>query len=191
MANEGEALQEMTSQFEALKARFIEQSTRMEQQTALLEQTRLEQRETLVLAKAVMDRVPSEPREAPTTVYVQRDRKCGDFSGSKDKGEPIVEEWVASMKSYFKVGRVTEEDQVELLKQHLKGEAKQTVKFMLDETATNVKQVFEVLEEAYGDKAPVSVRLREFYDRKQAKGETIRQYAYDLQEKIMSVRNLT
>lgn len=160
----------------------------MEQQTVLLKQARLEQRETLALAKAVVERIPSAPQGGSTTVYVQRDQKCCDFSGSKEKGEPGVDDWILSMKSYFKVGQVSEEDQVELLKQHLKGEAKQTVRFMLSENSEDVKAVFEVLEEAYGDKALVSVRLREFYDRKQAVGETIRQYAYDLQEMVTRLK---
>lgn len=175
---------DVTAQLEALKAKFHDQAIRMEQQEALLEQARLEQRETLALARAVMERVPSEPRGGPTTVYVQRDRKCSDFSGGKEKGEPSVEEWITSMKSHFRVGRVSEEDEVELLKQYLKGEARQTVRLLLSEGSTESAEVFKVLEETYGDKAPVSVRLREFYDRNQAAGETIRQYAYDLQEML-------
>lgn len=40
----------------------------------------------------------------------------------------------------------------------------------------------------YGDKAPLGVRFKEFYDRKQMPGETIRSYAYDIQEKLMRIR---
>lgn len=40
----------------------------------------------------------------------------------------------------------------------------------------------------YGDKAPLGVRFKEFYDRNQMPGETIRSYAYDIQEKLMRIR---
>lgn len=83
------------------------------------------------------------------------------------------------MKSSFKIARVPEEDKIELLRQHLKGEAKLTVKFLLSEENTDITKVFEV---------PVGARLRDFYDRKQGPGEKKRAYAYDLQEKLRKLK---
>ncbi len=71
---------------------------------------------------------------------------------------------------------------MELIKQHLKGEAKDTVKFMLTEGDNNVESIFRLLQETYGDKVPIGTRLKDFYDRKQVPGETIRAYAYDLRD---------
>lgn len=190
-----QALADVTTQLEALRIKCRDQAVKMDQQAAcidqqaaLLEQTRREQCETLALTRALLERVPSSPTEAPATVYVQRDRKCTDFSGGKEKGELCVEEWITSMKSHFRMCRVSGDDQVDLLKQHLKGEAKQTVKFMLEEASVNTRDVFDVLQDVYGDKAPVSVRFREFYERKQATSESIRQYAYVLQEMVERLR---
>lgn len=70
------------------------------------------------------------------------------------------------------------------MRQHLKGEAKLRVKFLLSEDNTDVEKVFKVLEDTYGDKVPVGTCLREFYDSKQLLGERIRVYAYDFQEKL-------
>ena len=75
-----------------------------------------------------------------------------------------------------------------MLRQHLKGEAKLTVRFLLGEENTDVTRVFDVLGKTYGDKVPVGTRLREFYDRKQGPGEKIRAYAYDLQEKLCRLK---
>ena len=74
------------------------------------------------------------------------------------------------------------------LRQHLKGEAKLTVRFLLSEGNTDVTKVFDVLEKTYGNKVPVGARLREFYARKQGPGEKIRAYAYDLQEKLRKLK---
>lgn len=177
-----EEMDELRKKFEELQAKFAEQSSHMSKQTALLEQARSDQREAMAMAKVAL-----EQKNQPT-VYIQRDRKCSDFSGSKNNDEQSIEEWVAAMKSYFKVCKIPEEDQVELLKQHLKGEAKLTVRLMLEDGSPDIKSVFKVLEEVYGDKVPVGTRLREFYDRKQMAGEKIRAFAYDLQEKIRKLK---
>ena len=175
-------MSELRKQFEELQTKFAEQSAHINMQTTLMEQARSDQRDTLAMAKVVI-----EQKNQPT-VYIQRDRKCTDFSGNKGNEDPCIEEWVASMKSYFKVCKIPQEDQVELVKQHLKGEAKLTVRLRLEDNTTDIKSVFKILEEVYGDKAPVSTRLREFYDRKQVAGEKIRAFAYDLEEKLRRLK---
>lgn len=180
-------MEELRRQLGELKAKFTEQTERMRDQSALLEQARHDQREALSLAQAVIG------QKTPATVYIQRDRKCPDFSGSSSTGEMTIVEWTAAMKSYFKVCRVPAEDQVELLKQHLKGEAKFTAKLCLEEEikegeAKTAEDIFKALARVYGDKTPIGVRLREFYDRKQTAGERVRAYAYDLQDKLNKLK---
>lgn len=84
--------------------------------------------------------------------------------------------------------RVPVEDQVELTKQHLKDEARATVKFMLRDSEKSADDVFKVLLDTYGDKVPIGTRLKDFYDRKQMQGEMIRSYAYDLQERLSRIQ---
>lgn len=99
-----------------------------------------------------------------------------------------VEEWIAAVKAHFVVCKVPEEDQVEFVKQRLKGEAKVTVKLNFEDNTTDIGAVLKVLEEVYGNKVPVGIRLREFYDRKQAASERVRAYEYDLQEKLRRLK---
>ncbi|KAI4904285.1 hypothetical protein NFI96_007443, partial [Prochilodus magdalenae] len=121
-------------------------------------------------------------------MYIPRDRKLPEFGGCSTKsGDLTVEEWIAAMKSAFKVMKVPDEDRIELVKQQLKDEARMTVKFMLKGKEEDVEEIFTTLEETYGDKVPIGTRLKEFYERKQMSGETIRAYAYDLQEKLNRV----
>lgn len=171
-------MEELQKQFEELQQKFQEQS----KQVALLEQARNDQKEALAMAKQVIE------QKSPTTVYIQRDRKCPDFSGAQSPGEMCVEEWIAAVKAHFVVCKVPDEDKVELVKQHLKGEAKVTVKLSFEDNTTDITAVFKVLEEVYGDKVPVGIRLREYYDRKQTANERVRAYGYDLQEKLRRLK---
>ena len=82
----GEDFEDVRRQLGELQARFTEQSARMRDQTALLEQARHDQREALSLVKVVIE------QKTPATVYIQRDRKCPDFSGSSCPGEISIAE---------------------------------------------------------------------------------------------------
>lgn len=161
---------------------------RFAEQAGALDQARTEQREALSLARAVIEH-QATAQAPPAAIYIPRDRKLPEFSGRSTKtGELSVEEWVASMKSAFQVMRVPAEDRVELAKQHLKDEAKATVRFMLGDGEKSTDDIFKVLLDTYGDKVPIGTRLKDFYERKQMPGETIRSYAYDLQERLSRVQ---
>lgn len=177
------------AELEELRKQFEEMQRRLGEQAGLLEQARSEQREALSLAKAVIDQQATAQR-APPTVYIPRDRKLPEFSGCQAKpGELSVDEWIISMKSALKVMKIPEEDKILFVKQYLKDEAKMTVKFVLNEGEKSVDEIFETLNQTYGDKIPIGSRLKEFYDRKQMPGETIRSFAYDLQGKLTIIRN--
>ncbi|KAJ8005431.1 hypothetical protein DPEC_G00146580 [Dallia pectoralis] len=176
------------AEFEELKREMAEMQRRFSEQAGALDQARTEQREALSLARAVIEH-QTAAQTPPATIYIPRDRKLPEFSGrSTNTGELSVEEWVASMRSAFQVMRVPAEDRVELAKQHLKGEAKATVRFMLGEGEKSTDDIFQVLLDTYGDKVPIGTRLKDFYERKQMQGETIRSYAYDLQERLGRVQ---
>ncbi len=117
------------SELEELKREMAEMQRRFAEQAVVLDQARAEQREAVSLAKVVIESQASA-QTTPAAIYIPRERKLPDFTGCVSKpGELSVEEWVASMKSAFQVMRVPTEDRVELVKQHLKDEAKATVKF--------------------------------------------------------------
>lgn len=92
------------------------------------------------------------------------------------------------MKSAIQVMKIPVEDQAEFVKQHLKEEAKLTVKYVAEDRGMDAAGIFEALRKTYGDQAPIGTQLKEFYDRKQMPGETIRSYAYDIQERLMRIQ---
>lgn len=176
------------SELDELRREMAEMQQRFAEQAGALDQARAEQREALSLAKVVIES-QATAQTTPAAIYIPRDRKLPEFSGCVSKpGELSIEEWVASMKSAFQVMRVPTEDWIELLKQHLKDEAKATVKFMMDGKDETVDNIFTVLLDTYGDKVPIGTRLKDFYDRAQNAGETIRSYAYDLRERLNRVQ---
>uniref|UniRef100_A0A3B1JKD5 Gypsy retrotransposon integrase-like protein 1 n=1 Tax=Astyanax mexicanus TaxID=7994 RepID=A0A3B1JKD5_ASTMX len=175
------------SELDELRREFAEMQQKLMEQSGALQQARTEQREALSLAKAVIEQQVAA-QKSPPAMYIPRDRKLPEFSGCATKsGDLTIEEWIAAMKSAFKVMKVPDEDRIELVKQQLKDEARMTVKFMLKEEEKDVEEIFTTLQETYGDKVPIGTRLKEFYERRQMSGETIRVYAYDLQEKLNRV----
>lgn len=177
------------AELDELKRQFEEMQRRFSEQAGMLEQARAEQKEALSLAKTVIEQ-QADAQKAPSAIYIPRDRKLPEFSGCRSKTDELsIEEWKNSMKSAFKVMKIPEEDKIEFVKQYLKDEAKMTVKFMLSGKEKSVNEIFDALDETYGDKLPIGSRLKEFYDRKQMPGETIRSYAYDLQEKLSIIQN--
>ena len=147
-------MEDLKKQLDELQAKFEKQSDRLRDYAGLLDQARVDQREALAMAKTVIE----QKSTTPTTVFIQRDRRCPDFSGVTSPGEVSVAEWIASMKAYFQVCKVPEDDQVEVLKQHLKGEAKFTAKLKLESGAKSADEIFVALKEVYGDKAPIGLR---------------------------------
>ncbi|XP_065423165.1 uncharacterized protein LOC135975608 [Chrysemys picta bellii] len=172
---------------EELRTQFAELQRRLSDQAEALQQARTEQREALSLAKAVIEQQTAEAKKPPT-IYVPRERKVTEFGGFPTRpGDITVEEWVKSVKAALRVLRVPEEDHVDFIEEHLKGQAKATVKFMAVADKKDVEKVFELLLKVYGDKVPIGTRLKEFFERKQEPGETVRAYAYDLQERMSKV----
>lgn len=65
------------------------------------------------------------------------------------------------MKSALRVLSVPREDQVEMLKEHIKKQAKYTIKFMepTDAQDSASEKIFDLLQKVYGDKV-IGTRLR-------------------------------
>lgn len=115
-------------------------------------------------------------------VFIPRDRKVPVFSGTLDKTGVNFEEWLDSVKSAFRTWHMSERDQADAVIDYLSGQAKQTVKLLPQHERTDIAKVFESLHRAYGDRMPVGHYLTEFYQRMQKPQESIRAFAYDLQE---------
>lgn len=92
-------LEEIKKQFEALQKTVADQAARLGEQAQVLDQARQDQREALSMAKTVID----QQAETPASLYIPRERKCSDFTGYPAEGEPCGEEWIASIKSCFKI----------------------------------------------------------------------------------------
>lgn len=131
----------------------------------------------------------NERAAIPPPVYVPRDRKVPVFYGFPGKSSDIsYEEWAETVVSAFKTWHIPTGDQADAIMDFLGGQARTTVKLMDSLERGQINRVFAVLQSVYGDKVAVGKRLKEFYERSQYPNETVRSFAYDLQERM---RNIT
>lgn len=91
-------------------------------------------------------------------MYIPRDRKCSEFS--EKPGEGKLEEWTSSMKFALQIMKVPTEDQAEIIKQHLKDEAKLTIMYVMKDTDQRATKKFYALRETYGDRVPLGTWLK-------------------------------
>lgn len=59
---------------------------------------------------------------------------------------------------------------------------------MMEGKEESADNIFAVLLETYGDKVPIGMSLKDFYDRAQNAGKTIHSYANDLLERLSCVQ---
>ncbi|XP_066299897.1 uncharacterized protein [Branchiostoma lanceolatum] len=111
--------------------------------------------------------------------YVPFDRKLPKFTGTSSL---TVEEWIDEIEGAFQLFNVPAEQRAGLLCRQLEGEARRQVNVLSNVERADVERVKERLHEAFGDTAPVSVIMGEFYSRVQLPRESLQQYALALQE---------
>ncbi len=78
------------AELEELKKEFADMQRRLAEQAGALDHARMEQREALSLARAVMEQQAST-LAPPATIYIPRDHKLTDFTGTTKPGEGGVE----------------------------------------------------------------------------------------------------
>ncbi|CAH1271646.1 Hypp4697 [Branchiostoma lanceolatum] len=112
--------------------------------------------------------------------YLPFDRKLPKFTGVASG--LTVEEWIDEIEGAFQLFNVPAGQRAGLLCRQLEGEARRQVNVLSNAERADVERVKERLHEAFGDTAPVSVIMGEFYSRVQLPRESLQQYALALQE---------
>ena len=119
-------------------------------------------------------------------MYVPKERKLKKFGGHpKTDSDQTAEEFIDDARSA--IASMRSKDQIDFLLSHLEGAAKSEVR--LRKECKNAETIFSVLAECFGDNRSGPQLLRQFYDRKQKEGESLRVFSHALMEildKIMS-----
>ena len=95
----------------------------------------------------------------------------------------------AHLKAMFKMCRVHENVQLDLIINCLEGEAKRQILILDDRERNSPDQIFVVLKELYGDQMSASVLRPLCFDCKQEPNETVSEFTLRLQELFQKLKN--
>ena len=117
-------------------------------------------------------------KEAPKIVTLARDRKLSNFSGKLGQ-EPELEEWIEEVTSVLG-SHLSEEDKADVYFNHLIGVAKDEIKNGRSKVRKDPKELLEVLRRNFGNRDTCNQVQRKFFDRKQGKTESLREFSHAL-----------
>ena len=120
-----------------------------------------------------------------TLVYMHKDRKIRHFSGNpQNESEIRIEDWVEDIRSYVTARSLGKTEQVDFITAHLEGQPREEIRYRPYSVRNDPGQILETLISAFGCQYGVARLQREFFDRKQREGETLRSYSLVLLDLI-------
>ena len=118
---------------------------------------------------------PSQPREKQLVV-IPNEQKLSKSSGRHGDNVLSIEDFIDNAKSAITLRGLPLSEQANFVLSYLEGPAKEEMKLYL----TNSDQIFDLLQESFGEKRSVPQLLKAFYDRRQREGETLREFSHAL-----------
>ena len=118
---------------------------------------------------------PSQPREKQLVV-IPNEQKLRKSSGRHGDNVLSIEDFIDNAKSAITLRGLPLSEQANFVLSYLEGPAKEEMKLYL----TNSDQIFDLLQESFGEKRSVPQLLKAFYDRQQREGETLREFSHAL-----------
>lgn len=113
-------------------------------------------------------------------VYVPRERKCPRFSGRRSIDLLTVEDWVEEVRRSLIVRPVPVAEKVLFVYDLLDGEAKAEVKFHPSSDRDDPEKIFTILLDMYGCSQSLVGLQKQFFQRRQLEGESLREYSHAL-----------
>ncbi|XP_067309059.1 uncharacterized protein [Pseudorasbora parva] len=123
------------------------------------------------------------PINVPTSeryVYVPRERKCPRFSGKGSIDLLTVEDWVEEVRRSLIVRPVPVAEKALFVYDLLDGEAKAEVKFHPSSDRDDPEKIFTILLDMYGCSQSFVGLQKQFFQRRQLEGESLREYSHAL-----------
>ncbi|XP_026119499.1 uncharacterized protein LOC113098681 [Carassius auratus] len=126
-------------------------------------------------------------------VYVPRERKCPRFSGRRSVDLLTAEDWVEEVRRSLIVRPVPVAEKALFVYDLLDGEAKAEVKFHPSSDRDDPEKIFIILLEMYGCSQSLVGLQKQFFQRRQLEGESLREYSHALMAlmEAMKRKNLT
>lgn len=139
-----------------------------------------EENDTLVQklqAAESQDSSSVKPPSREHIVYVPKEKKCAVFSGGSSA---LFYEWQDEISATVCYRSYSEPEKAAYIYEHLGGEAKQEIKYRTKAEKSNPARVLEILQEIYGQPQSLTKLQRQFFDRRQREGESVREYSHAL-----------
>ncbi|XP_022518191.2 uncharacterized protein LOC111188716 [Astyanax mexicanus] len=112
-------------------------------------------------------------------VYIPRERKCPRFSG-KSSDMLTVEDWVEEVRRSLEGRHMPPLEQALFVYDHLEGEAKTEIKFRPAIDKNDPERIFAILVDLYGCSQSYIGLQKQFFQRRQLDGESLREYSHSL-----------
>lgn len=129
---------------------------------------------------------PQSPTELPrqqTTkisdyvIYLPKDKKVKTFTGGSGA---VFYEWWDDIQISMNFRPFSDEEKAAYIYEHLGGEARDEIKYRPLAVRKHFKSIYDVLVESYGGKQSLIKLQRQFFDRRQKEGESLREYSHAL-----------
>lgn len=116
-----------------------------------------------------------------SVVYVQQDRRVPKFSGYNMS----VEDWIEDVDSCTR--DMSRQERADFIYSYLEGAAKEEVKYRSSSVRQNPGRILKVLQDAFGVKDNITKLQKNFFDRIQHHGESLREYSYALMDLMRKI----
>lgn len=131
---------------------------------------------------------PDPQSRSERFVYIQRERKCPHFSGSKSKADILIYDWIENFESCVRDRNMSAREKALFLYDHLEGEAKAEIRFRPLAERENPDTILKILKEVYGSSSSFVSLQRQFFDRKQKDGESLKEFSHSLWALIEEIK---
>lgn len=110
-------------------------------------------------------------------VYLPKEKKCTTFIG----GTSIMfYDWLDELNATLTYRSFTPAEKAAFIYEQLGGEARQEIKYQSQEIRSDPDKVLETLKEIYGRPPSLTKLQKQFFERRQKQGESVREYSHVL-----------
>ena len=89
-------------------------------------------------------------------------------------------DWLDEIKATLAYRSYTEGEKAAYIYEHLGGEARQEIKYRTTAEKSNPQRILDILQEIYGQPQSLTKLQKQFFDRRQRDGESVREYSHAL-----------
>lgn len=110
-------------------------------------------------------------------VYLPKEKKCTTFTGGISA---TFYDWLDELNATLSYRPFTGAEKAAFIYEQLGGEARQEIKYQPQAVRSDPDQVLDILTEIYGRPSSLTKLQRQFFERRQREGESVREYSHAL-----------